>query len=412
MKKILLVNDYSIKNEDAVGITIRSIFCDSTSEYEIFDLFKTEKKKKKNIKVESYKINSKVLPVDSLLRIMSKKSSLDIGNESLATVSGKKNVKSILKENIKFLAESIIFKDREELKKIKDFNPDYIYTIGGSVFSLKHSLYLSEKLKIPIVLHYMDNWRESIYQSNLITSRALKNLINKVEEHSTSIITISEKMLEEYSTSKTMHKYYCLMNTIDTKNTIKKDTNKPKTKLTNLVFIGGVHLERWKVLKIVTDILEKNKLNENYRLLVYSNSPKTEEYESIFENKIAIDMGFLPHEKLDIAYENSDILLHVESFSNSIINYTKYSMSTKISEYMISDCPFIYYGPKGLSVAKYISENNIAFSCSNESELLTALHDIESKNKELNIHKLNSIKLAESKHSIEYRNKILLKIFK
>src|SRR5699024_7795080 len=96
-------------------------------------------------------------------RNSSKKNKISIEkNEKIATS------KSI--EFIKFLAENIIFfvKGTAFYNEIMNYKPDYIYTIGGNIFSLKLAYKISKKLKIPLVIHFMDNWKDVVYQDSPI----------------------------------------------------------------------------------------------------------------------------------------------------------------------------------------------------------------------------------------------------
>jgi hypothetical protein len=51
----------------------------------------------------------------------------------------------------------------------------------------------------------------------------------------------------------------------------------------------------------------------------------------------------------------SDILLHVESFTDVQRQYTRLSLSTKIPQYLAAGRPILMYGPAEIAVTKYVA---------------------------------------------------------
>lgn len=72
----------------------------------------------------------------------------------------------------------------------------------------------------------------------------------------------------------------------------------------------------------------------------------------------------------------SNFLIHVESFIPKHKNITRYSISSKIYEYITLGIPIIGFGPEEIESMKYIHENEIGIVCSNSAELLTELEKL------------------------------------
>ncbi|MFW7410991.1 hypothetical protein [Vagococcus fluvialis] len=411
MTRILIINDYSIKNNDAVGITLRNLFLESGSDFEVMEIFKKSKTNQVPLEVKSLKVSPKVMPIYSFFNYLKAKKNKGIASEKLSTVNNSSNIKSKIKDYIMFYSEYIMFIDNREIKKIRNFNPEYIYTVGGSVFSLKYSLNISKKLNIPLVIHYMDNWKETLFNGSKILNKKLNYLVTLIDRQASSIISISDKMRKSYTKKNNASKMYVLMNPVNP--FIKEIDNNENIKgKKNISFIGGVHLNRWEELLDIASIIKKNNLENKVNILIYSNSPRTKEFNKLFENNVIIDCGNLPHEELYKAYQKSDVLLHVESFNKTVMQYTKFSMSTKIPEYMAIQKPILYYGPANIAVGEYISEHKVGLVSSNEVELLDALEIIIEQKNELDLYIENGKKVVENQYSIEHAQEILSAIFK
>lgn len=382
-KKVLLISNYSISENTPVGITVRSLF-NEWPDNKLFEIYRYETenliKDKKNI--FSFKLPVKFLPVDYFIRKAIKKEmvftntskTFQIGNEN------KDKFSKSIKKFIKYFSESI-FISRENSKineELNKFKPEVLYTIGESLYSLKASLYFSKKYNIPIVVHYMDNWRETIYPNygivkilNILFKRTLRN----VEKKMINGLVISPKMKEYYSKIDPNTNYKFLLNSVKEPSKIIEPSNIEKNANQEreivFIYIGGLHLDRWSSLLIIEKcISELKKSGIPSKLLIYT--PKTDEvqFSKKFNEKITEFKGYITHEKVNEAYANASILLHVESFNENVMNYTTYSLSTKIPECMATGKPILCYAPVNLAVSEYINEKNVGHSVDNYEELL------------------------------------------
>ena len=75
-------------------------------------------------------------------------------------------------------------------------------------------------------------------------------------------------------------------------------------------------------------------------------------------------------------YEKSDILVHIETFDESYEEFIRYSMSTKISEYLSTGRPILLYAPQNICVCQYLRENSAAFVASSPDELKRSISEI------------------------------------
>ena len=65
----------------------------------------------------------------------------------------------------------------------------------------------------------------------------------------------------------------------------------------------------------------------------------------------------------------ADIYVVTESFSDKYINFTKYSLSTKAADGLMSGLPVLAYGSIESGVISYLSETKAAMVCTSQKEL-------------------------------------------
>ncbi|MBO6331574.1 hypothetical protein P7E30_01355 [Enterococcus gallinarum] len=359
--KILIINDYSINNEDAVGITLRSFFNNDC--FEVRDFYRMDKNIEKDSIFISYKVPNNVNLIDSHLRKNRNRiSKNEMANLSKTTFVGK------IKNTVKFISENFLFLPQNSsfLREITEYNPDYIYTIGGSLYSLKLSYLISKKIKKPLIIHYMDNWIETLYKDNPIINRFWKREVKKITHYAHKVLVISQKMKVNYEVYFERKNMYTLFNVSD-ELSIEKNYQKIKNSI-NISYIGGLHLNRYKKILEIEKVIKDRFNSYNIRLNIYTNSNINDDIINKFDCQITHFHPQLRHDDISEAYSDTDILLHVEADDEDTILYTKYSLSTKISEYLFSGLPIIYFGPANLSVAEFLMENRLAKVASNKED--------------------------------------------
>ena len=97
----------------------------------------------------------------------------------------------------------------------------------------------------------------------------------------------------------------------------------------------------------------------------------------------------------------SDILLHVENFSEFYLEDVKYGFSTKIADSLMSGRCFFLYAPESLACSQYMLKYNPDCFASNKEELKIKLSKLIF-NEEARINcALKNLNIAKQNHSIE-----------
>lgn len=412
--KILIVNGQSLYEGCANGITLRNILKTYPND-KILELYfwKGPHITDGKIVIKSYLLSPWSRPIYHILRYVFGDQLASKFNESIVRDQVKgESVNLNRKERIKTFIRGLldmtpIFYGKNVLQIIDNFRPDVIYTLGTTPYILKSAFYFSQRYKSKIILHFMDNWRETMYTSNrcLCLSRMFLNYyLKKVESQMKVGLCISETMATHYS-RRSKVKYVALMNPID-----KQKIRLPyisNNKELKVIYTGGLHLNRYRSLIDVEDCISKiNKQGISSKLYIYCSDTDRDKYSKLFNIKNTCFIRYLPHNRVYEAYDDADILIHIESFDVEQALFTKYSLSTKISEYLSSGKPVICYAPKELAVFEYIKGAKVGYSVSSKQELFEKLL-LLAQNENLRLSLANNgVELAKKRHTIEKAGKI------
>jgi glycosyltransferase involved in cell wall biosynthesis len=379
MKKILVVNVVLIGEESGTGCTLNSIFCN----YPQTDIMQVSLQ----IAPQNYKttvdntlfISSNCIPIDygvrrllSLIRNKKKRvSDLSILSANIP----QKNLKGALHDFFRGLLDMSYSKlNKEIMNKIKLFKPDAIYTCGSTIRIHKIVNTISKKLDVPIILHLMDDWPETIYTSSFLSSFAKTKIMKEL--YITHLLSkqnfaISNSLCKKYE-GKYHKPYIALMNPAKyiVSNPIISDNS-----TVEFVYAGSLSLNRWRsLLEIAKGIYELNLQGKHACLKLYiPSSWNSKEINELFRQFNVEINNYVANSKVYEVYSKADVLVHVESFDESFSRFTKYSLSTKIPEYMGAGKPILAYVPHELYGGCYIRENKAGLVANNLDELKLCL---------------------------------------
>jgi len=408
--KVLIVNSQSMYKNNATGITLISLFGSWPGD-RIMELYqwKPLKSTGESIAIKSSQIPPKAIPIHYIVR---KLMGLDCVYENELNVTSptiqaktKDSFKKAIASTVKLLSEftPICFYKKNSLKEIDEFAPDVIYTMSTSVYINRVAVFFSKRYNIKIVIHYMDNWRETAFLNNRYTkwlNCLLNKTVSKLEKRMNKGLTISEKMAFEY-TVKYRADYTALMNCVDIPECETTVTYKEKDHVI-FTYAGGLHLGRFEqLLKVQDEIAKFNSASKGpvVSFVIYTSDNYKSEYINSFNKSITEFKAFLPHEQVHNIYDEADVLIHIESFDKDIIEYTKYSISTKIPEYMASGKPILCFSPRNIAVSEYINDMQTGICASNADELFDAVEVLAAKAEMRRYFGLNGIETARTNHS-------------
>lgn len=248
---------------------------------------------------------------------------------------------------------------------IKQFNPDIIYTQLGSIELLLFMQDLVRKTPIPLAIHMMDDWPSSMGQGPLKTywkqliHKKLKKLIN----YSSVNIGISEGMAIEY-TARYEKPFHFFHNPIDLSKWITKDDISASAKNEfKILYTGRVSGEHYKSLEDLCIAI--NNLNDKSKKV--SIDVYTPDWDTFLVKQLSSynNASFFPttdHKNIPSLLVKYDMLFLPLEFSENSIVFTKFSMPTKSSEYLISGVPILVYVPHQSEVFRHFKKHNLGYA--------------------------------------------------
>lgn len=249
----------------------------------------------------------------------------------------------------------ILSKDLENW--ILDIKPDYVYATLSSRYSILFMLTIQKRLKLPIVIHILDDWPTTIYNKGIFKI-FLKKIINKelidLFSKATIKIGISNQMAVEYKNRYGGDWHYfhnpVFMDGPENKTVADINRNSPL----KIGYFGRIGTANKDTIDILIDVFDKSyslpKLNFDIYSLECSNAGRNTFYKP-----------FISQVKMKLVIREYDFLILPISFLRDEALFAKYSMPTKLSDYMASGVPIIMIAPDGIAISNFFKENNCGF---------------------------------------------------
>mgnify|MGYP002524662627 CR=1 FL=1 len=247
---------------------------------------------------------------------------------------------------------------------IDDFNPEVIYYASGDyVFSYKIALFIAKKKRIPLIIGCFDDFyisRKFSFNPFYYLNRLLfKRQTKKTFFYCSGFTSSSELMLKDYSAIFNKKGF-----------TIYKSSCYEKAESYNLhgdiVYAGNLGYGRATQLVNLGRFLKKKGLP---LLHVYSGEVRVGLTKLMSENNGIVFHGRVSGNEIEMIIKKASFIVHVESFKKNNIKRVKYSLSTKIADYLKSGIPIIAVGANDVASINYLYKNNAAFCFLNEDSL-------------------------------------------
>lgn len=373
--KVLIISVDPFNRSNATGITLSNLF-DGWDKNCLSQVYISNMLPETDVCHNFFKISPKAAVIDFYVRklfsnVSPKKK--NYGSPAAATLNKEDiNIKNRLHLHIRALADySPVRLPKELFKWINGFDPDIIYSSFGNARMFEIANRISKNIRKPIVPHFMDDWPTTLYTQMELFGFAksiLNRRFNSMLSKSNGGLCISELMAIEYQNRYHLP-FVAFVNTIDD-----NQFWPPEIDYTNddiiLMYIGGLHLNRWKSLLDISKAIEK--IDDNQKkitLKIFCPGTDVQLYSNHFINlKSTRFEGSLKSNEVSEKLKMASGLIYVEAFDENLIKYTKFSLSTKIPQYMAAGKPILAYGPRGLAsmeliemsgAGKVIHENNI-----------------------------------------------------
>ncbi len=254
-----------------------------------------------------------------------------------------------------------IWKRGDLLEWARLISPDAIFVyLGGGRYMYDVVSFLSKQLRIPYFVFYGDDYVLYAPKRSILDKIQNKRCIRyykKAIGGALDCFCIGDLMAKEYSDF-FGKPFYPIMNSVPV------SSFEPRNNVSGIVsmsYLGGLHLNRWKMLQRIADHIPCNSI-----IHIYSGTELNDEMKSALNHPRIILHGLIPQSEVEKVMRNSDVLLHVESDEDSFRNYTHLSVSTKIPEYLMAGRLILAYGPPEVASMRLISDNRLGIVISSD----------------------------------------------
>ncbi|NTV18916.1 MAG: glycosyltransferase family 4 protein [Bacteroidales bacterium] len=245
---------------------------------------------------------------------------------------------------------------------LREYKPELLYLQVSTRETLLFAAELIDYLKVPSVLHVMDDWPSMISSSGLLKNFwhkkidfEFRKLLMLVDLH----LSISDAMTEEYFRRYSI-RFVPFHNPIETEWWLQKTKKNYSLnqKRVKVLYSGRIGIGITNSLVDVASAIDSFPIKD-FTIELHIQTPSKESFiiRSLKKFKCIVFDEFADYSELPEIFSGADILLLANEFNKEGIKYLKYSMPTKASEYMISGTPVLVYAPGDSAVSRLFEEN-------------------------------------------------------
>lgn len=296
-----------------------------------------------------------------------RKCTADFYRKETRMISNNKEKKGLLRA-AKYILGSAGLPDRGILSQelylwIKEFNPQVIYTILGSVGYIELIEKIRLKFNLPLIVHFMDEGVTNPQSDGLFKNYIRKSTSKKIHfllNQAVYRIAICDEMAKAYQ-ARYGYAFEVFQNTVDIQRWsyyAKKDIS--ILDRIKLLYAGSIF--SFSQLESLNDgckaVIELTDDGINISFDIYTPLNICKDYLTLTQLYKASDcIRFYDAVSNDKDFfrilGEVDILLLPANFSRESRHFLRYSMPTKIPAYLSSGTPILVYGPSDIAQVKY-----------------------------------------------------------
>ena len=248
---------------------------------------------------------------------------------------------------------------------VKEFNPDFIYIQPSSRYYIDFFKKLHRATGIPLVMHIMDDWQKAINKNSLLPRYWEKKIDREFREllDLTSVfLSISGGMSAEYF-RRYGKKFTHFHNTIEISHWLpysKKDFNIQGT--VKILYAGRIGIGTYhSFIDFILAVEELNKEGYDIQLNIQTTIIDEKFRKKLNEFDCVTFNDLVAYAELAKVFTSYDILLLPIDFEENGKTFLKYSMPTKVSEFMISGTPVLLFCPRDIALYEHAQVNEWAY---------------------------------------------------
>ena len=254
---------------------------------------------------------------------------------------------------------------------LNEFRPEILYLQVTTRDGLLFAKALCDYLKIPVTIHVMDDWPTTISNKGLFKNywrrkidKEFRELLDKVDVH----LSICDAMSEEYE-KRYNKSFIAFHNPIELNAWLQytKQSFSLNKKDVCILYTGRVGIGIGdSLLEAAAAIDSMNYEDVNIKLHIQTPSKHINILDLLKNFKCVVINPYVEYSQIPEITSKADILLLANDFNEGGIDFLKFSMPTKASEYMISGTPVLVYASGQTAVSKFFSRHDCGLCVTNQ----------------------------------------------
>lgn len=308
-----------------------------------------------------------------------------VANKQSFASDGTANIRNVVKKNpMTLLLQDIVWNfgcwKSEELQSwIDNFKPEVLFFMAGSSsFMAKIAIDIAKRKAIPLVVFNTENYYLKNY--NYLERYGWKWVFPLLKwENDRMFERLMETSCKEIYNNHLLDELYAERfgrhGEILYQGSSLKPFQKRKRDKSHLTFTyaGNLGINRHQALIQVGQALQS--ISESYFLDVYGRA--TDDVLQQLNQAVGIRYhGFVSYKELVVLMQESDFMIHAESFDEFWVKDLQTAFSTKLSDILASGSCLILYADKSFACSQYVEENNCGCLISSHQTLAKQLKEL------------------------------------
>jgi glycosyltransferase involved in cell wall biosynthesis len=248
----------------------------------------------------------------------------------------------------------------DAMREVEAFAPDLVFSTLGTLGMLRLAVSLGKRLGVPVVPLFTDDWVTTGYRDVVLGGRMraeMERLFRRVVSAAPVRLVGSSVMAPEYE-RRYGGEFLPFTRSVDAADY--PDAPPPERapgEPLELVYAGQVGAGRLPYLRRIGEALAALRAEGvRARLRVFCPPLNVELHGAELTLPPVMEVaGSVDSRDLPAVYQAADVLVHAESFEAAMAEYTRFSLSTKLSEYLMSGRPVLGFGPPGVGAMRHIA---------------------------------------------------------
>jgi hypothetical protein len=244
------------------------------------------------------------------------------------------------------------------VSELKSRQPDVVYALLGNYGLTQIITDACCRLSIPYFIHITDDFAQGLYASpplSLLQQR-VDRALRRAIRHASGCAAISPAMAQAFE-----QRYDVPWSWFTT--LVSAGHYDPTPQLVprrlHCVYTGNLGIGRHETLHQLSQALRllRDQDGIDGRLTIYSTPDQIADYgKGLGDPEITVLGGWARPDELPKIFHHADVLVHAESFVPSTVELVRYSLSTKLSQYMMSGRCVLALGPEEVSSVRLPAE--------------------------------------------------------